>query len=128
MTWYRLGFVPVKRRPRFTKSGRAYDPHENKAEARLIKESYDGPKFDGPVSLTVYVMKPTPKRARKPMPFVQKPDLDNVLKAVMDGLIGAAYDDDSQVVEAHSKKLDREPGIQESTIYEVRGFDAGIDA
>ena len=128
MTFYRLGFIPVKRRPRFTRQGRAYDPPENKAEAKLIKESYKGPKYDGPVSLYVGVMKPTPKGVKKRMPFVQRPDGDNILKAVQDGLIGAAYDDDNQVVLTTCRKYDREPGIYESTIYEVRSMDAGIDA
>ena len=33
-------------------------------------------------------------------PCTKKPDADNVLKIVMDGLNGVAYEDDKQVVDA----------------------------
>lgn len=34
-----------------------------------------------------------------------KPDIDNIQKAVLDGLNGVAYDDDSQVVDVHCRKV-----------------------
>ena len=35
----------------------------------------------------------------------KKPDIDNILKSIQDGLNGVAYDDDSQVVGVESYKL-----------------------
>ena len=41
-----------------------------------------------------------------------KPDLDNVIKAVLDALNGVAYKDDSKVVGIHSRKIYGEyPGV-----------------
>lgn len=34
----------------------------------------------------------------------KKPDIDNIIKAVLDGLNGVAYEDDKQVVEAIGRK------------------------
>ena len=36
---------------------------------------------------------------------LRKPDVDNITKAVLDALNGAAYHDDSQVIEISTKKL-----------------------
>ena len=35
----------------------------------------------------------------------KKPDVDNIIKIVLDGLNGIAYDDDKQVVYASCKKM-----------------------
>lgn len=117
-----LDFIPVKRRPRFTRRGRAYTDAKTRGELARIAASWSGPKLEGPLSLYVGIYKPTPKGIRKAMPFVQKPDADNVLKAVMDGLKGVAYDDDNQIVLVAVMKHDREPGIRERTVYELRPF------
>ena len=43
----------------------------------------------------------------------KKPDIDNVLKIIMDGLNGAAYKDDKQVAAAAaSKAYDDEPHVE----------------
>lgn len=121
-----LDFIPIKRRPRFARNGHAYVDGKTKDEQSRIAKSYTGPKIDGPVSLYVAVTKPAPKGVRKVIPFTSKPDLDNVLKAVMDGLNGIAYDDDRQVVLATIRKHDREPGAKEGTDYiveEIHGID-----
>ena len=50
---------------------------------------------DGPVCVSVTVYRPR-----------RIGDLDNSLKALLDALKGAAYHDDSQVVELHARRLD----------------------
>lgn len=59
------------------------------------------------------------------VPFVTTPDTDNLLKLVCDGLnpyrgadgetVNVAWHDDSQVVETHAYKLDRQRGGREET-------------
>ena len=39
------------------------------------------------------------------MPHIQRPDLDNVVKAICDGLNGLAYVDDSQVSSIEARKI-----------------------
>ena len=36
--------------------------------------------------------------------FTKRPDVDNLVKAVLDGLNGIAFKDDCQVVEVHATK------------------------
>ena len=44
---------------------------------------------------------------------VKKPDVDNILKIVMDGLNGIAYPDDKQITDAHVKKrYSSEPRVE----------------
>ena len=126
-TYTHIPIVPVKRRARFTRNGRAYVDAKTKAELQIIRDSYTGELLEGPLALFVGVYKPAPKGIRKVVPFTVKPDIDNVLKCVMDGLNGVAYKDDSQVVLVTIVKYDRQPGIQEGTVYEIHEI-GGMDA
>lgn len=114
--------IPIKRRPRFGKHG-AYVDSETKADEKAVRESYHGMMHTGPVGVRIHVYKPLKsgkKNARNP--FTAKPDVDNIAKAVLDGLNGVAYQDDSQVITLEVVKHDREKTGIEQTIYVV--FDA----
>ena len=54
------------------------------------------------VSLT-FVFR-SPKSVKRPAPWV-KPDLDKLIRAVLDGLTGVAYEDDSQVITITARKV-----------------------
>ena len=68
------------------------------------------PPHDGPVGVSVYACCQAPKgmskwlRALLPIPRTQKPDADNVLKVVLDGLNGVAFKDDAQVFDVRVLK------------------------
>ena len=95
-----------------------YTPRETKDfENRIAKNflAVGGEKFDKeiPVRVTVVVCMEVPKSVSKkkreellgmkrPM---KKPDADNVIKCVLDGLNGVAYEDDAQVVELTARKF-----------------------
>ena len=105
MPEFGFGFVPTKRRPKFTRKGRAYDPAANKREAAAIREAWAEQvgewKADGPVGVSVDVHRKLPKG--RPLKVESesdtfKPDVDNIAKAVLDALNGVAFEDDSQVV------------------------------
>lgn len=49
----------------------------------------------------------------------KKPDIDNVCKAVLDGLNRLAYEDDTQVYHLHAiKRYDETPRVEVSVIYD----------
>jgi len=66
--------------------------------------------IEGPVAMQLdfYMLKPrTVKRDAPTVP----PDLDKLIRAVLDALTGIVYLDDAQVVEIHSSKSYGEPGL-----------------
>lgn len=111
------GKVQGKARPRFSsKSGTVYTPGKTKSYERQIAEAYEaqsGSCFEGAVMVIIEAVFPIPKswtRAKKAEAAAGKlapgkPDIDNILKVVLDGLNGIAYEDDKQVVMTQCKKV-----------------------
>lgn len=111
------GKVQGKARPRFSsKSGTVYTPGKTKSYERQIAEAYvsqRGTCFEGPVMVMIEAVFSVPKswpRAKKAEAMAGKlppgkPDIDNILKVVLDGLNGIAYEDDKQVVLTQCKKV-----------------------
>ena len=99
-----------KARARVGKWG-TYTPEKTVMYENLVKtlyiEKYNTNKLDGALLMRVEAFYSIPKSVTKKvrdgirtgeiLPTV-KPDLDNVLKVIMDSLNGIAYDDDKQVV------------------------------
>lgn len=104
-----------KGRPRFTKQGRAYTPKKTKdyeSRVRLAWIEAGGPYLDGPVQVHVEAYHKMPNSwSRKKQgemegtPCLKKPDADNILKSVLDGLQGAAFEDDKAVYCCSSVKV-----------------------
>jgi Holliday junction resolvase RusA-like endonuclease len=104
-------------RPRVTVMGgkpRLYDPKECKAWKRdiaMITRSEMNRTRKRPflrivslkVALVFHLEKPQSALKSRKHPIV-KPDIDNLSKAILDGLNGIAYHDDSQIVELNVKK------------------------
>lgn len=111
------GKVQGKARPRFSsRSGTVYTPSKTKSYERQIKEAYEiqeGLCREGRVVVVIEAVFPIPKswtRAKKAAAAAGKlapgkPDIDNILKVVLDGLNDVAYEDDKQVVLTHCKKV-----------------------
>lgn len=106
----------AKQRPRFSRAQmRAFTPKETVAFERVVQQiaslKFDEP-MEGPVKLTVLATFETPKSWSKKKtaehinrPHTQRPDLDNIVKAIKDGLNRIAYADDGQVSEVAAKKF-----------------------
>ena len=105
-----------KSRPRFA-NGHAYTPKATrdyeKAIATCYQEQY-GRKFEGGLSIDIEAVFKIPESWNKKKKWETinegrkpeiRPDIDNIVKVVMDGLNGIAYDDDSQVVEITARKI-----------------------
>ena len=110
-----------KGRPRFTRTGHAYTDdgtalYENRIflACKEAMECWDNEPFEEPVELSITatfsVPLSAPKGRRAAMEQgallpAKKPDLDNILKAVLDGCNGTAYLDDRQVVAIRARKV-----------------------
>ena len=112
--WFRVyGDVLGKPRPRVNRNGRVWTPAKFKEYEKKIAKAYTdwgGQLREGPVEICVAVYRELPKsRSKKTVsePDTFKPDIDNILKIVMDALNGVAYKDDSQVTKVYIAKHDR---------------------
>jgi Holliday junction resolvase RusA-like endonuclease len=115
----RLNLEPIaKARPRHTRSGRVYTPASTATYERAIALllAHHRP-IEGAVSLDVVFVCKRPKTTRTAGRQLKttKPDVDNLLKSLLDGLNGCLFHDDAQVVEVRAVKLvasaDEEPHI-----------------
>jgi Holliday junction resolvase RusA-like endonuclease len=107
-----------KKRPRFTKTGRTYTPKETmtyEAEVAKMAKTAMGSTdpLETPVAVYIYVALPIPpsyskKRSEACLTGFEKPckkpDLDNLVKSVLDGMNGIVYQDDCQIVSLHATK------------------------
>lgn len=109
-----------KGRPRFTKTGHPYTDSETRAYEHKIAAYYRRQlgAFRWPdsafVSVQVTAYYPIPQSATKAATAAmregrtlpsRKPDIDNVMKVVLDALNGVAYKDDSRVVRVEAQKV-----------------------
>lgn len=105
-----------KARPRFH-NGHAYTPKNTRDFEKEIRVCYlqqDGRKFDGSVSINIEAIFKIPESWSKKKKWETidqgkrpeiRPDIDNIVKIVMDALNGVAYKDDSQVVDISARKV-----------------------
>lgn len=116
-----------KARPRFnTRTKTAYTPSKTAEYEGEVAMAYriagGNKKLDGAVSIDVTAYFAIPKSTPKKKLFqflqnifrpIKKPDIDNILKIIMDGLNGIAYEDDKQVVSGRIRKFySREPRVE----------------
>lgn len=100
-----------KARPRFnTYTGRTYTPSKTGAYEKFIALCYrqaGGKLLDGAIRIDIKAYYPIAKSHTKKNKAAMesgeikatiKPDIDNVAKAVLDGLNGIAFEDDKQVI------------------------------
>lgn len=94
-----------KQRPRFSRrSNSIYTPKNTQMYERQIAKAYraaaNGFSFgDKPVEIWITAVFAKAKTSKKEYPTI-KPDIDNIQKAVFDGLNGVAYNDDKQILTA----------------------------
>jgi Holliday junction resolvase RusA-like endonuclease len=106
---FTLPIDPVaKARPRLGRNGQVYTPKETvqfENLVRMLSARYK-PKelLTGPIKTEVTLYLVPPKRPKNKYPIV-RPDWDNLAKSVCDALNGVMWKDDSQVFDAHVKKL-----------------------
>ena len=118
--WHRVSPIPVKGRARHRINGNTYTDPNTRAHLARVAESWHGEMYDKsePLALIIYVYQPLPKTKANlgEEPFITKPDIDNIAKAVLDGLQGVAYWNDKQVVKLFIDKHPRTNKITEPYI------------
>lgn len=112
---FRIDGEPVAQgRPRFTKSGHAYDPARSREYkemvadcAKYVMKGQEPIPKGMPVFCVIKAFYKIPKRFTKEQRRMaekavllptKKPDVDNLAKAIMDAMTGIVYEDDAQVV------------------------------
>ena len=134
------GKVVGKARPRFAQ-GHTYTPTSTRLYERSIRQAYiqaGGGMFDGVVEIEAEVITGIQKSATKKQRLlrlsggelaVTKPDIDNVLKIIMDALNGIAYADDSCVLAVHMLKgrYEEEPRLI-VRVKDTSTFDANMSS
>lgn len=101
-------------RPRFNAaSSRAYTPKTTRdyvdaLRAAAMTQWSDAP-LEGPLKVSVVALMPLPKSARGRTHHLQKPDLDNIVKAAIDALLPhktwpGVFADDCQIVSLKARK------------------------
>jgi crossover junction endodeoxyribonuclease RusA len=68
--------------------------------------------MDGPVAVDLTFVLPRPKSAPKTRTpaATKRPDIDKLIRAILDALTGVAFSDDAQVVELTANKRLADPG------------------
>lgn len=124
--------VPVgKARPRVTRNG-TYTPKKTRDYENVVKWScknkYKGEVLTGPLRLDatfyMYIPKHTSrvrieKKLNDQILPTKKPDWDNMAKSITDAINKIAYEDDSQIVEAHIYKKFSEDSRAEVKITQI---------
>lgn len=112
--------APVpKGRPRFMRNGHTYTPEKTRQAEAYVRAEYieqcEGYQFPPDVPLAIHcdfympIPKGTSKKKRAEMHMgteqpLKKPDIDNLLKLILDALNGTAYEDDKQIVRISARK------------------------
>lgn len=121
LTFTVVGQPVGKQRPRVTRRGHSYTPIKTVNYETLVKEmfAYSYPRFEPlndaiRVELDIYLqITRTDLKSKKKSGLMlenkirptKKPDIDNIIKAILDALNGIAYADDNQIVEVVAKKF-----------------------
>lgn len=116
MSFEVFGEIVSKGRPRFTKTGRTYTPKKTLEYEQAIKMAFRSKySYQSQKSLRIKIIayfeiaKSHTKKNKNRMisnelQCTKKPDIDNVVKIVLDALNKVAYQDDTQVVELATLK------------------------
>lgn len=107
--YFSLPGTPIpKGRPRFG-NGRAYTPKRTKDYENALKALIKEQDITGPIEVSINAIFPRPQRLN-PMKYpdglilhTKRPDLDNIVKAVLDAL-NKTLQDDAQVCVIHAYK------------------------
>ena len=126
------GKPQAKQRPRFGKYGKVYTPTQTSSYENWIKLCFINqyPTFkalEGAIDIRIVIFKEIPKSTSKIKKAemlkniikpTKKPDIDNIVKSVFDGLNKIAYKDGSQICSLSVEKIYSEEECVKIQIFE----------
>jgi len=100
---------PFPLRRHRTRNGHSYDPPENRLAKKWVQEHATEQGVEvfhkpTPVLLNLEFVYARPQKPKHQSP-IGRPDIDNLVKLVLDALNKIAWDDDAQVVDIAARKL-----------------------
>jgi Holliday junction resolvase RusA-like endonuclease len=104
-----------------TKTGHTYNPTTTRAAEKLLKEFFSLRKkrnmpWSGPLGVTLTFFFSRPGTRKSDLHHVTRPDLDNLIKLVLDSGNGLLWEDDKQIVFLEAAKhycsTEGDPGIE----------------
>jgi Holliday junction resolvase RusA-like endonuclease len=96
---------PGMKFPIVTSDNRSVKGWEQSVRA-AIQQQAGGQLFQGPVTVAITFELPKPKSlGKRDAPHVKKPDLDKLARGSLDAMKGVLWNDDSQVVNLHVRKV-----------------------
>jgi Holliday junction resolvase RusA-like endonuclease len=104
------GIPKAQPRPRMTASGHVYNPCSADAWKEIVRTAFvpfHKPPIANPIRLRVSFFLPRPKamKGEAAVPHAKKPDVDNLLKAVMDAMtVAGVWKDDALVYATEAGK------------------------
>ncbi len=128
-----LGKVKGKGRPRFARHGnfvKSYTDADTVNYENLVKLSFlnsgceafsEDKQLRAEIDIYISIPKAVSKKKRQEMMLgnirpTKKPDIDNILKSLFDGLNKVAFNDDTQIVEVKARKY---YGEQEKVVINI---------
>ena len=119
-----------KERPRYnTKTHTTYTPQKTKDYEEMVRWSFVSKyniekeaSYEPFKATIVAIFKPPVSTSQKKLkeligkPYMKKPDIDNIAKAILDSLNGLVYKDDNQVTELIIRK---EYGLENKVLVEL---------
>lgn len=108
--YYRFYVDPVpKGRPRMSRGGHAFTPLKTREAERIVqlmaqKQHGNLPLVGGPMQIDLEFVMDRPKKPKNKNYHVTRPDLDNLVKLVLDALNGVLWNDDAQIFSLSAKK------------------------
>ncbi len=100
------GYVQPKERPRFW-NGEAHTADKTRSYEAYVKNycyKEHIQRMTGPIAVIIKIKKKVTHPKRYNRFKATRPDIDNLIKSVLDGLNGVAYQDDGQIVMLHAQK------------------------
>lgn len=110
------GTPAPKGRPRFTRNGHTYTDAKTRAYEETVKlyatmAMGGSAPLEGALAMRLVVFLPKPKSTKREAPCV-RPDIDNYVKAALDGCNGIVFRDDGQICSLEAFKFyDETPGL-----------------